>query len=172
MVPASTDPHPKRRAARLAGHAPSVARLARGLEGALIDRDQMTIGSLEAEDRREFKVHTAGPAALLVAKLFKIQERSGSARASDKDALDVFRLLRGTTTEELVTRYRGLLAGSASAGPAKTALAWLKHQFVDRGGVGLDMMVRAAGPLMDAEELEASSRVLAADMLGALESVE
>ena len=35
----------------------------------------------------------ADPAGLLIAKLFKIRDRTGSSRESDKDALDIFRLL-------------------------------------------------------------------------------
>lgn len=43
---------------------------------------------------RVVRAKVAGPAALLVAKVFKIHERRGSARANDKDALDVLRILR------------------------------------------------------------------------------
>jgi hypothetical protein len=33
--------------------------------------------------------------------MFKIHERRGSARANDKDALDVLRILQGISTREL-----------------------------------------------------------------------
>src|ERR1043165_2559871 len=63
------------RAARLSGHAKHVARKARGLEAALIDKCPMTIRALDAADQRSFSVAIAGPTALIVSKLHKIQER-------------------------------------------------------------------------------------------------
>lgn len=64
-----------RRAARLPGHGKEVARKARGLEAALVDKATTTIHALDAADARSFAVPVAGPAALLVAKLHKIAER-------------------------------------------------------------------------------------------------
>ena len=44
----------------------------------------------------------------------------GSDRQSDKDALDVLRLLRGTETDDLATRYEKLLADLRSTEAART----------------------------------------------------
>ena len=54
-----------RRAADLQGHAPHVARKARGLEAALVDKSGRTIAALDLIDTRSFVVAVAGPAALL-----------------------------------------------------------------------------------------------------------
>src|SRR5581483_10505451 len=79
-----------RRGARLGAHGDRVARKGRGLEAALVDRVEMTVGALDEADPRRMAVAVAGPAALLVAKLHKIAERQGRPdRLDDKDALDV-----------------------------------------------------------------------------------
>ncbi|MCB9670792.1 MAG: hypothetical protein H6734_15030 [Alphaproteobacteria bacterium] len=92
MVPATVSPGKGKRAARLLGHDDRAARKVSGLEGALVDRSRMGLGSLEPDhDLRSIEVAVAGPGALLVAKVFKIVERRGTARSNDKDALDVFR---------------------------------------------------------------------------------
>jgi hypothetical protein len=135
----------------------------RGLEGALVDRDFMTVGSLEAEDARSWAIEVAGPAALLVAKVYKIQDRQGTLRLGDKDALDVFRLLRGTSTEELAARFRRVLSiHQATAAPAAR---WLAEQFGNPRGAGIAMTLRAVGPLADPAEIIASCIALVHDLI-------
>src|ERR1043165_9678851 len=85
------------RAARLTGHAKHVARKARGLEAALVDRRPHKIIAHSPEDDRSFAVDVAGPSALLVSKLHKLRERLAEReqhRVDAKDALDALRLLR------------------------------------------------------------------------------
>jgi hypothetical protein len=168
LVAASVSPGKGRRAARLPGHNASAARIVRGLEGAIVDADIMSLTALEAGDTRKLDIRVAGPAALLVAKLHKIQDRSGTARTSDKDALDVLRLLRGTTTEDLAGRFRALLADPRSSETSIAAAQLLKQQFSKRPGVGIEMTVRAIGALGDSEEIVASCEALATDLLHAL----
>lgn len=165
LVPESVSPSQGRRAARLPGHGPHAARIVRGLEGAIVDVDDMPLPALDAGDARLLDVRVAGPAALLVAKLYKIQDRSRTARTSDKDALDVFRLLRGTTTEDLAGRFARLWADQRSMEIARQAPQLLQEQFGSRRGVGVEMAVRAIGPLGDPEEITASCEALATDLL-------
>lgn len=101
-----------RRAARLPGHAKEVARKARGLEAALVDKAATRVAALDPADRRSFTVAVAGPAALLIAKLHKIAERVGEReqrRLDDKDALDILRLLQAIRTETLKASNRAAL---------------------------------------------------------------
>lgn len=168
LVPASVSPGEGRRAASLPGHDKKAARIVEGLEGALIDADVMTLGSLEESDERAFDVRVAGPAALLVAKVHKISERSGSPRQKDKDALDVLRLLRGVDTADLATRYRRLLADGRSSETAASAQALFKQQFAGPRGEGVAMAVRSVGVLADGAEIAASCQALANDLLDAL----
>ena len=80
------------------------ARQVRGLEGALVSRRPMAIGSFSPEDHRSFEIQVAGPAALLVAKIHKLADRAdeqGSPRLNNKDAFDVYRLLLAIQAREL-----------------------------------------------------------------------
>jgi hypothetical protein len=94
---------PGSRGARLGPHGKRAARRAKGLEGALVDRARHTISSLDPPDQRHITLWVAGPGALLVAKVHKIAERVGQRnRVSDKDALDVLRLLRAVDVLRLL----------------------------------------------------------------------
>lgn len=169
LVPRSVSPGSGRRAARLRGHEPRAARIVHGLEGTLVDVDRLTLSSLEATDPRVLSARVAGPAGLLVAKLHKIAERAGTFRANDKDALDVFRLLRGVTTEELATRMRGLLADPRSSQSTHQGLTLLAELFTG-SGEGAEMAVRALVGFVDAEETRVACQLLSADLLTALEN--
>ena len=99
------------RAARLAPHEKLTARIARGLEPALIDNTKVTVAAFEDHDARTFDLIVAGPAALLTAKVIKISERLDQAgrkpdRLKEKDALDAFRILQAIDTLDLVTGFR------------------------------------------------------------------
>lgn len=64
------------RGADLGAHGRRVARRALGLEGARVDRELLTIASLDAADDRSVTMNVAGPGALIVAKAHKIWERT------------------------------------------------------------------------------------------------
>ena len=168
LVPASISPGKGRRAARLPGHDARSARIVRGLEGVIADADVMRVGALDTSDGRELDVRVAGSAALLVAKLHKIRDRSGTERSTDKDALDIPRLLRGTATDDLAGRMQQLLRDDNARPVAEEALDLFGSQFADRAGEGIEMAVRAAGALGDPAEISASCEVLAGDLLRAM----
>ncbi len=132
LVPAQVSPGTGRRAARLPGHDTRAARIVRGLDGAIVDADVMKLAALEADDARTIDVRVAGPAALVVAKVHKIDDRKDSDRQSDKDALDVLRLLRGTETDELVARWAKLLSDKRSGDAAQRGRELLEAQFARR----------------------------------------
>jgi hypothetical protein len=98
------------RAARLAPHEKLTARIAPGLEPALIDNERVTITALDASDTRAVSLRVAGAAALLSAKAIKIGERLQQAdrqpdRLKEKDALDAFRILQAIDTPDLVRGF-------------------------------------------------------------------
>jgi hypothetical protein len=167
LVPEAVSPGKGRRAARLRGHEPTAARIVRGLEGVLVDHDRLGLPALDPDDARVIEANVAGPAGLLVAKLHKIDERRGSARASDKDALDVFRLLRGIPTGESAERMRRLLADPRSAEPGRRGLGLLATLF-GRGGEGAEMAARAVAQVMDAAEVRLACEILTEDLLTAV----
>ena len=168
LVPEAVSPGKGRRAARLRGHEATAARIVRGLEGTLVDQDILPIGALDPADARVLNVKVAGPAGLLIAKLYKIDERKGTSRANDKDALDVFRLLRGISTEELAGRMRRILSDPRSAEAGQRGFRLLQALF-GRGGEGAEMAARAIAGVMDAAEVRLACELLVADLLSMLE---
>ncbi|MFE5549571.1 hypothetical protein ACFQ71_38005 [Streptomyces sp. NPDC056534] len=88
----------KKRRTEMPPHDAWATKKVPGLEAAVADRQLMTISSLIPEDDREVEAYVAGPAALLIAKAFKIHERVEEAdkrpgRLSAKAAGDVYRLM-------------------------------------------------------------------------------
>lgn len=124
------------RAARLPPHQKGIARIARGLEPALVDHTVMSVGALDDRDGRAFDVRVAGPSALLVAKLIKIGERlqmagtGGRSRVQAKDALDLLRLLRATRTSDLVEGLERHRADRYAAEVSVEALSLLRQHGV------------------------------------------
>lgn len=121
------------RAARLTGHADSAARITPGLEPALIDHAPRTLTALDPNDQRQIEVNVAGPAALLIAKAIKVQERLAdaeagmSARVKEKDALDMLRLLQAVETADLVAGLRRHLAIDDARAVTNRGLSFLKE---------------------------------------------
>jgi hypothetical protein len=159
------------RGARIAGHARGAIRRVRGLEAALTDSNRMPISAFEDGDSREFLIGVAGPAALLIAKVHKILDREREARRErpnrlkDKDALDVYRLLRGTRTEDMTERLRGALSNPRSAQVTREAIEAIPGLFTTRGATGIEMLLRATEHLTDPQEAAASLTALAGDVV-------
>lgn len=129
----------------------------------------MIIRALEVNDERAFEVASAGPAALLVAKLLKIVDRAGApSRLEDKDALDVLRLLRATTTEDLASRPRRLGEEEVSRPVTEQALRLLAELFARPEADGSQMAARATSGLEDAATITASCAALASELLEAV----
>jgi hypothetical protein len=162
-----------RRAARLPGHAKEVARKARGLEPALVDKTTRTISALDQADDRSFLVAVAGPTALLIAKLHKIAERVSEReqrRLDDKDALDVLRLLQATDTSLFAATIARLLEVDVARDVTREALAVLKDHFTNPGAAGPQMAARAVGVLVPSDEVAASCATLASDLVHAIKA--
>ena len=154
------------RGARLGPHGKRVARRAKGLEGALVDRKRMEIVSLESKDDRSVVMSVAGPAALLVAKVHKIAERTGTSdRITDKDALDVLRLLQATDTATLAARLMDLADNRDSTKVTAEAVSQLAPLFGSPDAVGISMAVRAARADAEADMISASFTTLVSDLL-------
>ena len=125
------------RGARLGPHGNKAARRATGLEGALIDRERMEIRSLDPGVERSVAMLVAGPAALLVAKVHKIAERTGTGnRVSDKDALDALRLLQAIDTATFAAGLAQLANHELSAAVTAEAVSQLAPLFGSPDSVG------------------------------------
>ena len=156
-------------AARLGPHGKGVARRAKGLEAALVDREPKTIRALDPADRRSVTMNVAGPGALLVAKTHKIAERTDKPhRLQNKDSLDVLRLLQAAETADLAHRLERLKEDELSASVTTEAIESLTPLFGSADAVGVLMAVQAAGPTADPDFVSASMTALVSDLLIAL----
>ena len=160
---------PGSRGARLGPHGKSVARRAKGLEAALVDRQRIQVRALDPSDTRRVVMYVAGPGALLVAKVHKIVERSDSTdRLRDKDAHDVLRLLQAADTADLALRLDRLRSDELSGEVTTEAIGQLEPLFGDIDATGVRMAVRAAGPSADPDTTAVSLTSLVSSLLLAL----
>jgi hypothetical protein len=152
-------------------HDGRAARRANGLEGVLVDHDLMPVRALAPEDGRTLQVRVAGPAAMLVAKLFKQHERVGSTdRLIDKDAHDVFRILMGTSPDDLLWRYRRLLADEVGGRVAIAAIGHLSELFAaGPDAVGSMMAGRAEAGVGEPETVARQVSIPAEEILAMLQ---
>ena len=156
------------RGARLGPHGNKAARRAAGLEGALVDRERMEITSLDPGVERSTVMLVAGPTALLVAKVHKIAERTGTGdRVSDKDALDVLRLLQAIDTPTFAAGLAQLANHKISAAVTAEAVSQLPPLFGSPDSVGVTMAVRAGRAGAEADVIAASFTALVSDLLTA-----
>ena len=105
------------------------------------------IRALDKTDTRSFSVAAAGPAALMISKLHKMQERlteRTQRRVDDKDALDILRLLQAIPTQQLAGSFAELLKTDVAIEITKEALGALKSLFADPRATGPQMAVRAS----------------------------
>ena len=159
---------PGRRGARLGIHGNRAAMKVHGLEGALVSHKLSTIESLSSDDPRSCVIKVAGPAALLVAKVHKIAERANDVTRSltlDKDAFDIYRLLRAVGAPELATEIRRLLEHNISSSVTSQALSLFRDSFGNAMSMGTDMVVRHVAGLEDPDFMAASSVSLSRELL-------
>lgn len=160
---------PGTRGAELGAHGRHTARRAKGLEAALVDREPMSVTALEPADDRSIEIDVAGPGALLVAKVHKIADRSSTPhRLSDKDALDVLRLLQSIPTDELCARLARLRRDELSRDVTDEAIAQMPSLFGSADSLGVRMAVRAVEGLEDPDVIASSMVVLTNDLLESL----
>lgn len=160
-----------RRGARVPPHGVTSMRKARGIEATLIDNSTMVIPSLDpATDARIFEISVAGPTALLVAKLHKINDRADTPRRQDnKDAHDIYRLLRAVETDRFVAGAGLLQAHQVSAAVTHEALEHLGALFAGGSSAPGSLMAGAAEELVgDPSNVAESVALLAQDLLDAV----
>ncbi len=154
-----------RRGARLKGHSNRAARKVKSLEVVLVDKQDQTITALDETDSRQCQISVAGPGALLVSKLHKLYERKDQkTRLKNKDALDVFRLLRAVSKEEFNQRLHLLHEDPLSRAATGEAMGYLRELFSSPEATGSQMTVQALEPLENPETVALSCSTLANDL--------
>jgi hypothetical protein len=172
MVP-QAQAGPGSRGADLGNHGRRVARSTSGIEAVLEDRSVMTVGALDPGDRRNHDLWVAGEAALLIAKAHKIGDRSGNShRMSDKDAHDILRLLRSTSTEDMASRLADLSQSDLAGEVTRQSLDLLGDLFASREATGAQMVARFVEGLADPDTEAMSAVLLSADLLEAVRASE
>jgi hypothetical protein len=158
IVPEGVATGTGRRDARLKEHGSRVARRALGLEAALVDHGPMTVAALSPRDKRSVQAEVAGPAALLVAKLHKLQERIAGGhkdRLDDKDAADVLRIMQTTEPAGVAATLTRLCQDPIAGQPSTDALAYLETLFGRGGRPGIEMAASALRTAVPEARVEA-----------------
>ena len=160
----------KARSARIPPHDNRTARPAQGLAPAIADNSVETVRALDPADPRSHQIRVAGAPALLVAKTIKIQERlaneaSGQlGRVIDKDALDILRLLQGTSTADVLHGLTQHEPGSAAARECQRTLEALRGLGADDSSPLATLATRAA---LGDPTIAPSMRLLVGELLDA-----
>ncbi|MEZ5380515.1 MAG: hypothetical protein R2754_01825 [Microthrixaceae bacterium] len=156
MVPDGIAGPAGRRGARLGPHGNDAARKVPGLEAALVDNDWLSIADLSESSDRVVEAKVAGPTALLIAKAHKIhdrlEQRAQRGRLVDKDASDVYLLMRNFGPGEPKAVLRRLAKDPVSSAAATAGMEHLVRQFGTRRGDGVEMAIRALGAGQREEE--------------------
>ena len=162
-----------RRGARLGVHGDKAARKVYGLEGALVSHKPIVIRSLTPADPRSYTIEVAGPGALLVAKICKIAERiedhsSSRSQRLDKDAFDIYRLLRVIDASELAAEIQCLLENKISKLVTETMVDRFSDLFGSTTAIGTQLVGQHLAGTEDSDFIAASSATLSLDLLEAI----
>ena len=159
------------RGAGLGVHGNRAARQVRGLEGTLVSRRSMTVPALADGDCRAYEINVAGPAALLVAKMHQLMDRvdaDDNRRINSKDAFDVFRLLQGVETIELIDEVNLLTAAVVSADVTAEAMVGFRELFGTPIGAGTILVAEHITGIENRDVIIASSVALSQELIEAM----
>jgi hypothetical protein len=148
---------PGRRGADISPHDRRAARQVDGLEAALLDADVLDVASLAPIGdgaHRVLPARVAGPAALLVAKAYKIDQRineAGPRRLDNKDAGDIVRLMMATDPSAVAKRFERLFEDTRTANVTVEGIRKLRSLFggAQTSGTVLAMEAMAGDPIED-----------------------
>lgn len=149
LIPHLLAPQPnKKRRTELPPHNEWATKKVPGLETAAVDRSLMTIDSLTSTDARRIEAYVAGPAALLIAKAFKLHDRNQQAatrpdRLSAKDAGDVYRIMTTISPQDVASAFATLKADPRVSEVAEEGISHLRMLFGAPATPGTNLAVQA-----------------------------
>ncbi len=170
LVPDAMARRPGRRAAYLAGHGRRAARLVPGIEGAVVDSAPRAISALDPRDVRRVHLRVAGPAALLVAKAYKLTDRLAEGRPGrlgTKDAFDAYRLLR-LPSQDLLAGFARMASDPVAAPVAAQGIVKLSELFLDAHAPGTLLARQHVEGIGEPEIVALSVVALARELIDAL----
>ncbi|WP_051473501.1 hypothetical protein [Saccharomonospora piscinae] len=158
-----------RRSVEMPPHHKSAAKRVPGLEPCVVDRDLLAIRSLDPADTRIVTVHVAGPAALLIAKAYKLFERVSEPnhqRVQAKDGGDVLRLMQSDAGDpaDVAARICRLREDVRTAEVTAQGLAYLRTLFHSRRSAGTRAAIAALQGAMDEESITALAQAYLHDL--------
>jgi len=139
LIPRSSKADPKRLMQNLESDLAAVRT--RGLELAFLDRTPIDLEGVTIEgDHAKRTVNVAGVAAMLVLKAFAFVNRG-----AEKDAYDLFYLVRETGAEQVANTVAPYVTHPDVGEDVRAALENLKQDFTDPDGVGAGSVARFLG---------------------------
>lgn len=170
LVPEALHRGGGRRGARIPPHSKRAARTVPGLEAAAIDHRVHAIAALDPADARCIDANVASPAALVVAKVHKIGERHDRdpGRLLDKDAHDLYRLLRTVDVDEVADGLSRLRSDRTSAAVTSVALRWLRDLSTDPAALIPTMAGRTEQNVGDPQLVAEATSALVGELLEAV----
>ena len=135
----------------------------------MISRDPIVIADLGDGDDRAYSIHVARPAALLIAKTHKLAERlyaNDLTGLSNKDAFDIFRLIRAVDSDELAADVVAIGKEPVAATVTHEAIIRFREMFETPDGTGTRLVAQHVEGLEDHDTIVASSTVLSQESLG------
>lgn len=136
------------RSAKIPPHGKMTARWVTGLEACAVDRSPMVIPSLDPAEERSVTANVAGPAALLIAKAYKIADRHAKAhthpdRLTNKDAGDVYRIMATVPIREVAKTLTALVRDPRVSPIASEGFELLRQLFGGADTPGVSLAVEA-----------------------------
>jgi len=170
MVPSGALPASSRRTAPLQGQGGRTARRTSGLELALQDNKTMELRALAPDDTRTATVKVASPAALVVAKLIKLDERTSDPkpdRVLAKDSSDILRMLRYNDAAAIGAALGRFAAEGVGAGTIESAVEFLRLQLALKRSPLIELAVEYHRQFETGVQITASYRTLAQRLVDA-----
>jgi hypothetical protein len=136
-----------------------------------VDYSEVEIGSLDKADKRRFRLRVAGAGALLIAKLYKLSDRTRDERRPDrvdsKDAYEAYRLMK-LPKAVVVGGWKTCLENDASRAVATEAVGLLKVLFAALDATGPRLAAEYAARAEDPGVTRASAAALSKELLAEL----
>ena len=144
-----------------------------GIEGAIADNAEHNLSASDPGDLRTVQLRVAGPAALLVSKAYKLNERLADPnpdRLTTKDAFDSYRLLQ-LPMSQLLTGFERMASHEVAGPVAKQGVSLFTELFGRPDAVGVQLAGRYVEGVGEPEIVRLSVAALARELIASLSPI-